>query len=150
MYKKSIVFDSSALAAEQLEVAIEVFLAKRSFAAAVTLAGAAEELFGVECRDRGLVPFTDWMYENTEPLFQHFYGSKNTKKRFVADQNAVRNALKHLNARDAIRKQVELEESACWMIVRADYNAELLDYAINGRNEFNDWFLTNVVGNDYA
>jgi len=99
-------FDSLALATEQLEIAIELFLSKRSFASAVTLGGAAEEIFGVECRECGLEPFNDWMYENTERLFRYFYGEDNTKKKYFNDQNAVRNALKHRNAGEKINKLV--------------------------------------------
>lgn len=147
---KTMSIDSLALAAEQLEVAIELFLSKRSFASAVTLGGAAEEIFGVECREQGLEPFNDWMYENTEPVLKHFYGEKNTKKKYFNEQNAVRNALKHKNAVASIKKAIDLEDSACWMIVRADYNADLLNINIKGRDDFNDWFFTNIVGDEYA
>ncbi len=87
-------FDSLKLAAEQLEIAIELFLSKRSFASVITLGGAAEEIFGVECRARGLEPFNDWMYNNGEKLWRHFYGTANTKKKYFSDQNAIRNAFK--------------------------------------------------------
>lgn len=150
MHKENINFDSLILAAEQLEVAIELFLTERSYASSLTLAGAAEEVFGVECRNQGLEPFNDWMYENTEVLFKHIYGKDNTKKLYYQDQNAVRNALKHLNAIKSIKKPVRLQDSACWMIVRADYNSEILNISIKGRDDFNEWFLENIVGEDYA
>ena len=143
-------FESLALAKEQLEVSIELFLSERSFASALTLAGAAEEIFGVECRNKGLEPFNDWMYNHTEILFKHIYGKEKTKKRYYQDQNAVRNALKHLNAKNSIKKPVNLRDETCWMIVRADYNAELLNTQILGREEFNDWFFENILGEDYA
>ncbi|MEX0597689.1 MAG: hypothetical protein WD512_14450 [Candidatus Paceibacterota bacterium] len=150
MLEDNLNFNSLALAKEQLEVSIELFLSERSYAAALTLAGAAEEIFGVECRNKGLEPFNDWMFNNTEILFKYIYGKEKTKKLYYQDQNAVRNALKHLNAKNSTKKPVNFQDATCWMIVRADYNAELLKIHILGRDDFNDWFFENIVGEDYA
>jgi len=51
------------LASEQLAVALSLFLDKQSYAATITLAGAAEEVFGVELRRRGGHPVLDRYFE---------------------------------------------------------------------------------------
>lgn len=134
------------LAQEQLEVALLLFLEKQSYPSAITLAGAAEEIFGKELVRRGKRPTLDWKFDKMAVVHKLLHGKELEHKSFVAAENLIRNSLKHLNETDTPDIAVDLEDTACWMLVRACENAQGLDLDIARFQEFNDWFYKHVVG----
>lgn len=64
---------------------------------------------------------------------------------FTAAENRVSNALRHFDERDAPDFEADLEEAACWMLVRACENAHRLGLTVQGFDAFNDWFYGHVV-----
>ena len=55
------------LAAEQLQVALSLFLERKSLVSALTLAGTAAKIFGKALSDSGKQNFLDWKYEEVGP-----------------------------------------------------------------------------------
>lgn len=134
------------LAQEQLEVALDLFLEKKSLVAAITLAGAAEEVLGKELQLRGKTPALEWKFEETRIGHNALHRTELDRKVFVKAENRIRNALKHFDATDGPAISVDIEEAACWMLVRACENASRLNLIVRRRDEFDAWFHTEIVG----
>ncbi len=109
------------LAVEQLQIALDLFLDGTSHVSSLTLAGAAEEILGKEADLSG-------------------------KGNLLREELEMANHLaKHLNDQKTLA--ADLEEAACWMLVRALANRRLLELPeLSREREFDDWFYENVVG----
>jgi hypothetical protein len=134
------------LAKEQLVVALDLFLEKRSYASSITLAGASEEIFGKELLRQGKTPVLDWKFNQMGVVHQLLHGVPLKRKDFVKEENRIRNSMKHFDEKDNPQIAVDLEEAACWILVRACENASKLDIAIGRFEEFDEWFYKNIVG----
>ena len=138
------------LAIEQLDVALELFLSRRSFVSALTLAGAAEEILGRALVHRGEAPWLEHEHGMVAEIEEILRGQPYKLKDFVNEKNRVRNAAKHM--RDASEPAIvsDMEDEALWMIVRALENYRSLDLPSTPRTEdFDSWFWKNVAGIDY-
>ena len=108
----------------QLNAAIRANMQNRDIEA-ITLAGAAEEIFGAMCRRRGLQNAVKKIAE----LEITSWNSDDVKNR-ISCLNKVRNNLKHAdNEADDDFEVTELD--SFFMIVRAIENAKLLDIAFS-------------------
>jgi len=134
------------LAKEQLEVALALFLDHQFFAAVITLAGAAEEIFGKELIRRGNQSALEWKFDHIKVSHELLYRKNLPPKAFFAEENRIRNALKHLGGNDTATLDANLEEAACWMLVRACENSKRLDIEIARFSDFDNWFYEHVVG----
>ena len=134
------------LAQEQLEDALVLFLEQKKYASAISLAGAAEEIFGKELIRRGEQNVQDWKFDQMEVFHKLLHGKELEKRKFNEEENRVRNALKHLDEKDSSEITVDLEQAACWMLVRACENARRLGRPIAGFEQFDQWFYQNIVG----
>jgi len=133
------------LAIEQLDDAITLFLDRRLFASAITLAGAAEEIFGKELSRRGQEHVLDWKFSQLSICHRLLHGKELLKKSFFDEENRVRNCLKHFGETDPIFT-ADLETPAVWMIVRSMENARRLEFEIERFVDFDNWFYEHVVG----
>ena len=137
------------LANEQLDVALELFLSKRSFVASLTLAGAAEEIFGKALTHKGKKTTLEYEHTVIAPVEEFLRQKPLTWKVFAKEKNRVRNAAKHMGEKTELDLVADLEDEALWMVVRACDNYQRLDLPSTDRmNEFNEWFLKTVVGVD--
>ncbi len=68
------------------------------------------------------------------------------RKTFFSKENLARNALKHLQKDKGPTITIDLEESACWMLVRAIQNSKKLDIEVQRIQDFDNWFYENIVG----
>lgn len=134
------------LAVDQLETAISIFLERRSFAAAITLASAAELVLGQAVRRTGKQAVLDWSFDASDVVHTALYGENLKRKEFADAQNRVSKALRHFDAMDSPHFEADLEEAACWMLVRACENAQRLGRDVHGFHEFNEWFMEHIVG----
>lgn len=134
------------LAHEQLETAIVVFLERRSFAATITLAAAAELVLGQALRRNGQEAVLDWQFEAEALVHTALHGRPLVRKDFNDAQNRVAKVVRHFDAADEPDFEADLEEAACWMLVRACENAHRLGMTVQGFDEFNDWFYEHIVG----
>jgi hypothetical protein len=135
------------LAAEQLDVALQLFLDRRSFISALTLAGAAEEILGKALLHRGMQNSLEHKFEAMAPIHQLLHRKPLARKAFVDDENKARNAAKHMGAPSDTSVTADLEDAAIWMIVRAIDNFERLNLPRTDlMRAFDTWFHENVVG----
>lgn len=134
------------LAARQLEMALNLFLDKICLSSSITLAGAAEEVFGRSAARTGTKPILEELYESAATIHRELYPKKLDKKVFIEEKNRARNALKHLQEDCDEAIVVDLEDAACWMLVRALDNARRAGIQISRESEFDEWFYENIVG----
>lgn len=135
-----------ALAKEQLDVALVLFLDHQSYAASITLAGAAEEVLGKALSSRGGVPAIENSYRARSAFIKVLHGVVLDKKTFIAQENNARDALKHLQEDKGPCITLDLETAACWMLVRALGNAMELGIKCARESEFDGWFYENIIG----
>jgi hypothetical protein len=135
------------LAAEQLDVALSLFLERQSLTSALTLAGAAEEVLGKALAYGGRHNSLDWKYEAVEPTYKMLHRRPLSKRDFITSENRARNAAKHMGCAGEPTVTVDLEDAAIWMIVRACDNFERLGLPRSPRMlEFKIWFYKHVIG----
>ncbi|WP_156350936.1 hypothetical protein [Pseudomonas sp. EGD-AK9] len=139
-------YERLALAKEQLDVALSLLLEHQSYASAITLAGAAEEIFGRALTLRGETSAVDSSYATMSDFNNRLFGEELNKKSYVEQENYARNALKHLQEDKGPTITIDLEDAACWMLVRALKNAQTLGIEVELEREFNNWFYKNIVG----
>ena len=134
------------LAREQLEMALDAFLQRHRFASAITLASAAERVLGQALLNKGQQAGVDWKFDAADLAHTKLHGRPLDRKTFNDADNCVANALRHFDKADAPDFEADLEEAACWMLVRACENAHRLGLTVQGFDAFNDWFCEHVVG----
>ena len=134
------------LAIRQLETALRLFLDNVCLPSTITLAGAAEEVFGRMAARSGAKPVLERFYESAAEVHRALYSEDLDKKIFIDGENLARNALKHLRKDGDDTIVIDLEDAACWMLVRALDNSRTIGVEVARESEFNDWFYENVVG----
>ncbi|MPW18173.1 hypothetical protein GCT13_14940 [Paraburkholderia sp. CNPSo 3157] len=133
------------LAREQLEMALDAFLERHRFASAITLASAAERVLGQALRQSGKPAVLDWKFEATDLVHTELHGKSLDKGAFTDAENRVSSALCYFDKTSAPDFEADLEEAACWMLVRACENAHRLGLTVQGFDAFNDWFYEHIV-----
>lgn len=134
------------LARELLEVALSLFLKRKSFVSALTLAGAAEEIFGKALSSSGKQNSLDWKYEILEPVLT-LLRTPPSKKHFIEDENLALNAVTHMEFAGGPSVTLDLEDAAHSMIVRACHNYDLLGLSRTAKmHKFDNWFSEHVIG----
>lgn len=137
--------DQIALAAEQLDAAIELFLGDRSDVSALTLAGAAEEILGRAVKLDGLANSMQDAYDVSATTHRHLCRKVLKWNDFADGENYARNAAKHLLGDNAV--DVDFRRAAMWMIVRACANYARLDLDQTDRmRDFDNWFYEQELG----
>lgn len=135
------------LAIEQLDMALELFLSEQSYAAALTLAGAAEDILGKALSLRGQDDALRYKYDVLDSTHQKLHGKKLEWSKFSDGENHARNALKHMRSLSEDTVTTDLKEAALWMLVRAGANYRALDFPRTDRmDSFDNWFYEHVVG----
>lgn len=134
------------LAREQLEMALVAFVERHRFASAITLASAAERVLGEALRHAGKQAGVDWKFDAADLEHTKLHGRPLNRKTFHDAENRVANVVRHFDETDAPDFEADLEEAACWMLVRACENAHRLGLTVQGFDAFNDWFYEHVVG----
>jgi hypothetical protein len=134
------------LAKEQLDIALDLFLDKKKFSAAITLAGATEEIFGRALKLKGITPSVERSYESMARFHDKLFGEALDKTQYIDKENVARNALKHLQHDRGPTIEIDLADAACWMLVRALQNGKLLELSFERDRDFDNWFYENIVG----
>jgi hypothetical protein len=155
--------DPIGVAVEQLHVAIELFLTKRSYISAVTLAGASEKLFERALIAKGQQTALQWefdiidQHERIQPFFGIYQISLPEKQRFAAFEEfkrRERNFANHGPDNHGAKKRIEqsaqrpsLADVAEEAIDRACENLLRLELpASNKVKQFYDWFYKEALG----
>lgn len=135
------------LAIEQLGVALRLFLDEQSYASALTLAGAAEEVLGKALEHSGRTNTMQYMYDRLAPAMELMKGRQFKKKEFADEENEARNALKHMRTPEEETITADLEVATAWMLSRACDNYNRLDLEkTDDMRRFDNWFWENMVG----
>ena len=139
-------YDRLFLAKKQLDTALDLFLDQKNYPCAIALAGAAEEIFGKALTLGGGNSALDSSYQSIAPTHAILHSAELKKKSFVTDKNYARDALKHLQYDRGPTIAIDLEDAACWMLVRAIQNGRGLNYEFERYQDFYNWFYENIVG----
>jgi len=133
------------LAIEQLEVALDLFLRKHSYVAALTLAGAAEEILGKALSLQGKRTILyQWHINNA--FIDDVRNEQMSLSTYASQINNGRNSVKHMRSLDDATITLDLLEAAMWMIYRACANFERLGFPPTKRiRSFDRWFMKYVV-----
>lgn len=134
------------IAIVQLNEAICLFICER-FLAALTLAGAAEEILGKLLVRRGELPTIKDSTAAIERLRAetglHAMG-KASEREVIDAWNRARNTAKHLVEPEEELVTLNLCDEAYWIIRRALANAEKLGLKVTGAQDFENWVVINV------
>lgn len=139
-------YDRLSLAKGQLDTALRLFLDEGNYSSAITLAGAAEEVFGCALSLAGNKSALESSYESMAKVHVMIHGIELNKKAYIAKENFTRDALKHLQNDKGPTITIDFAEAACWMLVRAIQNCMKLGFEIERFQDFDKWFYENIVG----
>ncbi len=106
----------------QLETALELFSEGRDYYSVVTLAGAADEIFGKMLEARGGVSALVSLTRASAAIHHIVNGLPGFEKAFAERANLARNALKHLRAGGESACELEIKQEAIDMLDRAISN----------------------------
>ena len=107
------------LARSQLETALRLFAEGKDFASVITLAGAADEIFGKFLVAAGRENSLESLKRSVGEIHMKLYGEP-TPPRQIADRaNRARNSLKHWDQGDPEIIKLDLRVEACDLLYRA-------------------------------
>jgi hypothetical protein len=136
----------SDIAKVQLAKAIELFVTEQ-FIPSITLAGAAEEIFGRLLGRQRERPVLEESFAAIQGIRDatglNVMEGKN-KTEIIAGWNKARNNLKHHGPTDEEFVVLNACDEAYWMIKRALDNASRLGVAIPNDNDFENWVVINI------
>lgn len=130
----------------QLIEAISLFLAGK-YLCAVTLSGAAEEIFARLLNARGEKSIVESSFHAIHSIREKtglcVVGNR-AKNEIFNEWNAARNALKHHEKEAEELIGLNLFDEAYWMIRRALSNAKKLGISIGNELDFDNWVIINI------
>lgn len=145
-FEEDLTLTKKEIARLQLEDAIELFIA-RKWISAVTLAGAAEEIFARLLNLRGEPSAAEETWTHIEEIRAETglpYAGNRTKKEAFREWNEMKNALKHHSSTDQDPLTFSAFDTAFEMITRANLNGERLGVNARNRQEFDNWCIENI------
>jgi hypothetical protein len=110
------------IAFTQLETALRLFAEGADYYSVVTLAGAADEIFGKLLQSRGKVSALASLTRASVAIHLTVHGVQGSEKEFANRANLARNALKHLEAGGAQEVELDIHQEAVDMLDRAISN----------------------------
>ena len=135
----------SEVASIHLVEAIKFFLAE-NYIPCITLAGAAEEVFGKLLNQSGADPIIEISVQEIERLRLEtglpVFGNYN-KRDMLKFWNSTKNSLKHHDKDDSEYLVCHPFDDAYMMIRRALFNAKQLNVHIKNLHEFENWLVVN-------
>jgi len=115
------------LALSQLETALHLYFAKNDNASVVTLAGAADEVFGKLLTVAGKESSLESLKKAVSAIHEMLYGEPTPPKQIADRANRAKNSLKHWDEGDPVLVKLDLEQEAKDMLFRAIDNYWLLE-----------------------
>lgn len=134
------------IAETQLVEAINLFLASK-YLCAITLAGAAEEVFARLLNQQGEISVVEQSVQSIQHIRKktgHSIMCGKPKNEIFNEWNSARNTLKHHGKTDDETVKVNLFDEAYWIIRRGLANAKKLDISINNQLDFENWIIVNI------
>ena len=123
------------LARSQLDTALRLFAEGKDFASVITLAGAADEIFGKFLAAAGRENSLESLKRSVGEIHMKLYGEP-TPPRQIADRaNRARNSLKHWDQGDPEIIKLDLRVEACDLLYRAIDNYWALEAKLTSAME---------------
>ena len=145
-FEDDVILTKAKIARLQLEDAIELFLAGKRISA-ITLAGAAEEIFARLLNLQGEPSVAEETWEHIEEVRAATglpdAGSR-TKSDAFREWNKDRNALKHHSNVDEDPFTFSPFDAAYEMISRANVNGDRLGVVASNRQDYENWLIENI------
>lgn len=107
------------LALQQLETAISLFWAGEDYASVVTLAGAADEIFGKYLAADGKLSSLEELKKAVAAIHLKLYGEVDPPEHIARRANSAKNSLKHWDVGDPRIVKFDLKQEATDMLSRA-------------------------------
>jgi hypothetical protein len=107
------------LALQQLETALSIFFAGEDYASVVTLAGAADEIFGKYLAADGKLSSLDELKKAGAAIQLKLYGEATAPEHIARRANRAKNSLKHWDVGDDRIVKFDLKQEATDMLSRA-------------------------------
>ena len=145
-FEEDLTLTKQEIARIQLEDAIELFLA-RKWISAVTLAGAAEEIFARLLNLRGEPSAAEETWKHIEEIRAETglpYAGSRTKKKAFHEWNEMKNSLKHHSNTDQDPLTFSAFDAAFEMINRANITGERLGVGAGNRQDYENWCIENI------
>ena len=145
-YQADTTLQKSEVARIQLFEAISLFTEEK-FIPSITLAGAAEEIFGKILHIKGelsVIKESTKAIENLRLETGFLFMEGKSEREMLDDWNFTRNSLKHLIGPVEEPITLNLCDEAYWMIKRALLNAKRLQLPISNENDFDNWVVVNI------
>ena len=110
------------MALQQLETALAIYFERRDYYSVITLAGAADEIFGQLLQASGEEPRLESIKKSVVAIFERLNG-RSLNPLWVAERaNLARNALKHWNEGKPLIVKFDAVQEAKDMLTRAIAN----------------------------
>lgn len=107
------------LASIQLETALRLFAEGDDFASVITLAGAADEIFGKTLAASGRENSLEVIMKSVAAIHNYLYGESTPPQQIASRANHAKNSLKHWDRGDPNLISLDLPEEARDMLNRA-------------------------------
>jgi len=107
------------LALRQLETALRLFYKGDDFASVITLAGAADEIFGKLLASSGKENSLESLKNAVAAIHQKLYGEPIDPSEIASRANRAKNSLKHWDEGQPLIVKLDLEQEAKDMLTRA-------------------------------
>jgi len=114
------------LALQQLEVALRLYFDGTDFAAVITLAGAADEIFGKLLAADGRENSLEGLKKAVAAIHLRLYGEPTASSQIADRANRAKNSLKHWDSGQPLIVKLDLAQEASDMLFRAIDNYWLL------------------------
>jgi hypothetical protein len=121
----------SDLALQQLETALRIYFEGEDLASVVTLAGAADEIFGKLLVASGRDSSIESLKKAVVAIHQKLYGEPTDPKHVAERANRARNSLKHWDVGQPQIVKFDLAQEARDMLYRAIDNYWLLEQKLS-------------------
>lgn len=107
------------LALAQLEAALRIFFEGSDFASAITLAGAADEIFGKLLSSSGRENSLEVIKKAVAAIHQKLYGETIEPSQIADRANRAKNSIKHWDPQQSLIVKLDLAQEAGDMLCRA-------------------------------
>ncbi|MFQ5433073.1 MAG: hypothetical protein ACE5EN_11285 [Nitrospinota bacterium] len=112
-------FDRECIALTQLETALRLFFESEDYFSVITLAGAADEIFGKMLSARGIENSLESTKNAVAAIHLKLYGEDLAEKDIIERANRAKNALKHFDKNNTPTITFNAKEEAIDMLNRA-------------------------------
>lgn len=103
----------------QLETALRLFFEGKDFASVITLAGAADEIFGKLLTSSGRESSLEGLKKSVAAIHEKLYGEPIEPTQIASRANRARNSLKHWDEGQPMIIKLDLAQEATDMLFRA-------------------------------